>query len=433
MFTNIEQCVKFLSSLKKGSSTSIPLEVVKSLLHQFGDPQHTFKTIHLAGSNGKGSTLNALKEILKYSQVKKVGCFVSPHLERINERITISDKQISDEQFLYYVNKVFAAIDEKNGVYPSFFEILTIVACLYFADEEVDVALIETGIGGKLDSTNVINPLISIITTISLEHTAILGDTYEEIAYQKGGIIKENRPVVTTVENKEALKVLRKIAEEKHAPIAIFKEDFVATKVTQKVHAQIFNYAKEEYVINDVELRMAGPHQINNASLAITTALLLRDAGYFDITEEAVRKALKEAKWAGRFEEYAHHIIIDGAHNPEGTEALITTLKAKFPTREYDFIYAALQDKDHLKSIQMMEEVASSMTFTQISMPNAAPAAELAALSQHHHTHFDSEWERVVKRATEEKEEEHVLVITGSLYFISEVRAFLNNKVKQNK
>lgn len=431
MFTNIEQCVEFLSSLKKGSSTSIPLEVVKSLLHEFGDPQHTFKTIHLAGSNGKGSTLNALKEILKYSQVEKIGCFVSPHLERINERITISDKQISDEQFLSYINKVFVAIDEKDGVYPSFFEIMTIVAFLYFADEKVDVALIETGIGGRLDSTNVINPLVSIITTISLEHTAILGDTFEGIAYQKGGIIKENRPVVTTVENKEALKVLRKIAEEKHAPIAIFNEDFVAIKVTQKEHTQIFNYAKGEYVINDVELRMAGPHQINNASLAITTALLLRDAGYFDITEEAVRKALKEAKWAGRFEEYAHHIIIDGAHNPEGTEALIATLKAKYPTREYDFIYAAMQDKNHLKSIQMMEEVASSMTFTQISMPNAASAAELAALSQHHHTHFDAEWERVVKRAAEEKKEEHVLVITGSLYFISEVRAFLNNKVKQ--
>ncbi|MGE7836797.1 bifunctional folylpolyglutamate synthase/dihydrofolate synthase [Viridibacillus arvi] len=431
MFTNIEQCVEFLTSLRKGSSTSIPLEVVNSLLQEFGDPQHTFKTIHLAGSNGKGSTLNALKEILKHSQVEKVGCFVSPHLERINERITISDKQITDEQFLLYVNKVFAAIDEKDGVYPSFFEIMTIVAFLYFADEKVDVALIETGIGGKLDSTNVIDPIISIITTISLEHTAILGDTYDKIAYQKGGIIKENRPVVTTVENKDALEVLRKIAEEKHAPIAIFHEDFMATKVAQKEYMQVFNYSKGDYVIKDVELLMAGPHQINNASLAITTALLLKDAGYFDITEEAIRKALKEAKWAGRFEEYDHLIVIDGAHNPEGTEALITTLKAKYPTREYDFIYAALQDKDHLKSIKMMAEVASSMTFTQITMPNAAPAEELAALSQHHHTYFNADWERVVKRAIEKKEDEHVLVITGSLYFISEVRAFLSNKVKQ--
>jgi dihydrofolate synthase/folylpolyglutamate synthase len=407
VFTNIEQCVEFLTSLRKGSSTSIPLEVVNSLLQEFGDPQHTFKTIHLAGSNGKGSTLNALKEILKHSQVEKVGCFVSPHLERINERITISDKQITDEQFLLYVNKVFAAIDEKDGVYPSFFEIMTIVAFLYFADEKVDVALIETGIGGKLDSTNV------------------------KIAYQKGGIIKENRPVVTTVENKDALEVLRKIAEEKHAPIAIFNEDFMATKVAQKEHMQVFNYSKGDYVIIDVELLMAGPHQINNASLAITTALLLKDAGYFDITEEAIRKALKEAKWAGRFEEYDHLIVIDGAHNPEGTEALIATLKAKYPTREYDFIYAALQDKDHLKSIKLMAEVASSMTFTQITMPNAAPAEVLAALSQHHHTYFNVDWERVVKRAIEKKEDEHVLVITGSLYFISEVRAFLSNKVKQ--
>ncbi|MEX3622060.1 folylpolyglutamate synthase/dihydrofolate synthase family protein [Viridibacillus arvi] len=431
MFTNIEQCVEFLTSLKKGSSTSIPLEVVNSLLQEFGDPQNTFKTIHLAGSNGKGSTLNALKEILKYSQVEKVGCFVSPHLERINERITISDKQITDEQFLLYVNKVFAAIDDKDGVYPSFFEIMTIVAFLYFADEKVDIALIETGIGGKLDSTNVIDPIISIITTISLEHTAILGDTYDKIAYQKGGIIKENRPVVTTVENRDALEVLRKIAEEKHAPIAIFNEDFTATKVAQKEHMQVFNYSTRDYVIKDVELLMAGPHQINNASLAITTALLLKDAGYFDITEEAIRKALKEAKWAGRFEEYDHLIVIDGAHNPEGTEALIATLKAKYPTSEYDFIYAALQDKDHLKSIKMMEEVASSMTFTQITMPNAASAEELAALSQHHHTYYDTEWERVVKRAIEKKEDEHVLVITGSLYFISEVRAFLSNKVKQ--
>ncbi|MBK3493453.1 bifunctional folylpolyglutamate synthase/dihydrofolate synthase [Viridibacillus sp. YIM B01967] len=431
MFTNIEQCVDFLSSLKKGNSTSIPLEVVKSLLHEFGDPERTFKTIHVAGSNGKGSTLNALKEILMHSHVEKIGCFVSPHLERINERITISNTQISDEQFLYYVNKVFAAIDAKNGVYPSFFEIMTIVAFLHFANEKVDVALIETGIGGSLDSTNVIDPLVSIITTISLEHTAILGDTYEKIAYQKGGIIKENRPVVTTVENVEALAVLRKIAEEQHAPIAIFNEDFTAIKTAQKEHTQLFNYAKGDYVINDIELRMAGPHQINNASLAITTALLLNEYENFYITEEAIRIALKEAKWAGRFEEYAHHIVIDGAHNPEGTKALIATLKATYPTREYDFIYAALQDKDHQNSIKMMEEVASSMTFTQINMPNAESAKELAALSHHHKTHFDANWESALKQAVEQKDEEHVLVITGSLYFISEVRTFLKSKVEQ--
>lgn len=429
LFTTIEQCSDFIFKLKAVDHKRAPLVMMREVLAHLDNPQNQLKTIHIAGSNGKGSTVNVLREMLVGAGYK-VGAFTSPHLARVNERMTINGEPIPDAQFLHYMNVVAQIIDTHyNGEYPSFFEVVTLIMFQYFADAQVDFALIETGLGGRLDATNVITPLVSIITTISLEHTAFLGDTYAKVAFEKAGIIKENVPVIVGVKNKEALAVIREVATARHAKCFILNEDFMVKALQQHESMQLFDYVKADSKMQEIVLKMAGPHQVANASLAITAILLLQEYGYVTIADETIRKALQTAQWAGRFEQVSHNIILDGAHNPEGTAALIQTLKDVYPNRNYHFIYAALSDKDHATSIKLMDQVATSMAFTQIPLPNAMPAEQLAALSQHPKKGYSSEWQGVIDAEIRGKEVEDILVITGSLYFIAEVRKLLQGVV----
>ena len=429
LFTTIEQCTDFIFKLKAIDHKRAPLVMMREVLARLDNPQDRLKTIHVAGSNGKGSTVNALREMLEGAGYK-VGAFTSPHLVHVNERMTINGMPISDMQFLHYMNALARIIEvDYNGEYPSFFEVVTLIMFQYFADERVDFALIETGLGGRLDATNVVTPLVSIITTISLEHTAFLGDTYAKVAFEKAGIIKEGVPVIVGVENEEALAVIRKVAKERHAKCTILGEDFVVTAKQQSEDMQYFDYEKVGVKMTAIALKMVGSHQVANASLALTAMLILRENGDVMLPDVTIRKALQTAQWAGRFEQISHDIILDGAHNSEGTAALIQTLKDVYPNRNYHFIYAALSDKDHAASIQLMDKVAKTIAFTQISLPNAMPAKRLASLSQHPNKGVSADWQGVIDAAIRGKEPDDLLVITGSLYFIAEARKLLQGVV----
>ncbi|KGR90438.1 folylpolyglutamate synthase [Ureibacillus massiliensis 4400831 = CIP 108448 = CCUG 49529] len=420
MFHSIEECTNFIFQLRAGKYKGKPLEAVRIIMNEFGNPHQKVKFIHYAGSNGKGSTLNATKEILMIHGLK-VAAFTSPHLERVNERITINNEQITDEQFVTYANQVAEMIEKHlNGLYPSFFEVVMLIAFLHFANSDVDVALIETGIGGRVDSTNMITPAVSIITTISLEHTEILGDTYEKIAYEKAGIIKPNVPAVVGVKNEEALHVIKQKAKSCQADLYILGNEFQIQSIS-KTSPQVFNYQCKGKEINGIQLAMEGEHQVENAALAITASLLFDST----ISEDTVYKALAKAKWEGRFERMNKQIIIDGAHNSEGTRALIRTLHDVEPNKRYKFIYAALQDKDHQNSIAMMDEVADKISFTEIPLPRAAKAEHLASQSKCENIVVDGDWEGLIEREIDKLNEDELLVITGSLYFIAEVRKFL--------
>ncbi|MFJ8516254.1 bifunctional folylpolyglutamate synthase/dihydrofolate synthase [Lysinibacillus xylanilyticus] len=428
MFKTMKECTDFIFTLKAVDHKRAPLVLMREVLALLNNPQDRLRAIHLAGSNGKGSTVNALREMLQHAG-SKVGAFTSPHLERVNERMTINGNQISDAQFLHYMNKVAEIIETHyEGDFPSFFEVVTLIMFQYFADEEVDVALIETGLGGRLDATNVITPLISIITTISLEHTAFLGDTLAKVAFEKAGIIKENVPVVVGVKSEEALAVIEEIANERHAPCLVLGKDFTVGNVEQGTNTQHFNYRKANAEMVAVPLKMAGQHQINNASLAITAILTLRENGAIDILDDSIRQALAKAKWAGRFEQLPNDIILDGAHNSEGTAALIQTLKTVYPHKNYRFIYAALSDKDHAKSIALMDSIATSIAFTQIELPNAMPADHLAALSTNTNKEHNANWREMVQTMLHKRNDKDVIVITGSLYFIAEIRQWLQEE-----
>ena len=424
----MKECTDFIFTLKAVDHKRAPLVLMREVLALLNNPQDRLRAIHLAGSNGKGSTVNALREMLQHAGYK-VGAFTSPHLERVNERMTINGIQISDAQFLHYMNKVAEIIETHyEGDFPSFFEVVTLIMYQHFADEEVDIALIETGLGGRLDATNVITPLISIITTISLEHTAFLGNTLAKVAFEKAGIIKENIPVVVGVKSEEALTVIEEVANERHASCLALGKDFTVENIKQGTNIQHFNYRRGNEEMVAVPLKMAGPHQINNASLAITAILTLRENGAIDISDESIRQALTKAQWAGRFEQLPDKIILDGAHNSEGTAALIQTLKTVYPHQNYRFIYAALSDKDHAKSIALMDSIATSIAFTQIELPNAMPADQLAALSTNTNKMYNANWREMVQTMLHRRNDEDVIVITGSLYFIAEIRQWLQGE-----
>lgn len=414
MFQTMEQCTDFIFRLKASQYKGEPLQSARIILTALGNPEKKTKFIHFAGSNGKGSTLNATREILMAHGLT-VGAFISPHLERANERITVNKVQISDADFLRIVNAIVLTIEQElDGLFPSFFEMVTLISLCYFSEQKLDVALLETGIGGRLDSTNVITPEISVITTISLEHTEMLGNTHAQIAAEKAGIIKHGKPVVSGVKNEEARAVIARVAEGKAASLQALGEQFTI----EKIDATTFNY-HGNFQMNGVELAMVGEHQLANAALAITAAQLF----LHELDEQKTKQALKRAKWEGRFEKIGDTIILDGAHNSEGTTALIETLQLAYPKKKYKFIYAALQDKDHALSIQLMDEVASAMYFTQIDLPRAATAQQLLAQSNHVQKRADENWHMLLETQLEELTSDEVLIITGSLYFIAEVRS----------
>lgn len=418
MFHTMKDCTDFIFTLKASQYKGQPLESARKILAALGNPETSTRFIHFAGSNGKGSTLNATREILMAHGLT-VGAFISPHLERPNERITINKNQISDEDFLYFANKIADIVhNQLDGKFPSFFEFMTLIMFQYFAAVQLDVALIETGIGGRLDTTNVLNPEVSVITTISLEHMDMLGDTIEKIAGEKAGIIKFQKPVVVGVREQEAREVIRGEANRRQAPLYMLDDTILIEKTAER---QMLTYKALGRKIEDIYVRMAGAHQLDNAALAMTAALLY-DAS---ISEETMRTGLEKASWNGRFERIAPQIILDGAHNPEGTAALLQTLEQIEPDKHYKFVYAALQDKDHQESIRMMDGAAVEMYFTEIDLPRAAKAEILAEESKHQCKFIQKDWRALLLRLQGNLKEDELLVITGSLYFIAEVRSFL--------
>jgi dihydrofolate synthase / folylpolyglutamate synthase len=418
MFQTMEDCTDFIFTLKASQYKGQPLESARKILAALGNPETSTRFIHFAGSNGKGSTLNATREILMAHGLT-VGAFISPHLERPNERITINKIQISDEDFLHFANRIVEIVhNQLEGKFPSFFEFMTLIMFQYFAAAELDVALIETGIGGRLDTTNVLNPEVSVITTISLEHTDMLGDTIAKIAGEKAGIIKSKKPVVVGVRDTEARDIIYKEAVERQAPLYMLDETI---HIQKEAEQQLLTYEALGRKIEGIYVRMVGAHQLDNAALAITAALLYDSS----ISEEAIRTGLRNASWDGRFERISPQIILDGAHNPEGTAALLQTLAQVEPHKRYKFVYAALQDKDHQVSIRMMERAAFEMYFTEIDLPRAAKAERLAEESRHPHKFVRKDWRSLLPELQNGLEKDELLIITGSLYFIAEVRSFL--------
>lgn len=349
-------------------------EQTKRLFHLLGDPDQDLKFIHTAGSNGKGSTGAFLESCLRSCSCK-TGMYSSPHLVTPNERFLIEGKSVKDEKLFPAMEKVrkAAEIMEKEGSKVTYFECTTAIAALLFAEEKVDYVIWETGMGGRLDSTNIVTPIASIITTISLEHQEYLGDTLAKIAGEKAGIIKENIPVFTGPGvGEEALNVIREKAEKLHAPLHILTQGEVPS--CKRLMWQEGKVLQE--LSNGRIIPLAGAHQRNNAALADKVLSFLAESGA-DLPSEKVEEGFRNTFWPARFQFFPEEeLIVDGGHNPECAKILADTLQELFPGKKFDFIYGSFADKEWKEVLQLLAPFAASFTFVPIECQRKSAAPE---------------------------------------------------------
>lgn len=403
------------------------LKRIKELLEALGDPQARFPSIHIAGTNGKGSTSAMLASVLENSGLK-AGLYTSPHLVRFNERIRISGKEISNKD----ISRLTAVVKEAAAKTSSadkttFFEFTTALAFFYFMEKKVDIAILETGMGGRLDATNTVAPLMSIITNIGMDHTDYLGDTIEKIAYEKAGIIKKNTPVITASENTDALGVINDIADKKNAPLYVFKKDFKASPQKDG-----FNYKGLHTSLRGLKTNLAGRHQFNNASCALAALEILRDNG-FNISDKAIRQGLNEVEWPGRIEVVNKKplLILDSAHNPEGAATLSQALKG-FKYKKLTLVLGIMADKDIDGIIKRLAPLADRVIVTR---PKTDRAASLELLSERLKKYpcevtAEKDLKKACRMALLEAGRLDAVCVTGSIFTVGEAKQCLPKILK---
>jgi dihydrofolate synthase / folylpolyglutamate synthase len=435
MFHTYEQAVDWIHSrLRLGIKPG--LLRMEWMLDKLNHPERRLKTIHIGGTNGKGSTVTFLRSILENAGYR-VGTFTSPYFEQFNERISINGVPISDEHLIELTNTIKPLADELEATElggPTEFEVITAMSIYYFAKTSpVDVVIYEVGLGGRFDSTNVIHPLLSIITSIGLDHTAILGETYEEIAFEKAGIIKNGVSVITGVKQPEALEVIRKKAADTMSPFYQLGEQFSASSRSSLKNGEQFTFSSMFMPFENLEISMLGSHQIDNASLAVMAAQILNNFYSFMIEELHVRDGLKKAYWPGRLEILSEDplVLIDGAHNEEGINALASEIKSRFADKKVSILFAALKDKKLDKMISVLDGTADSLTFTSFDFPRAATAEELLTeCANTANTATAEDYNEFLQQKLPQLKDNEMLIVTGSLYFLSEVKPVLVHLLK---
>ncbi|OIK16957.1 bifunctional folylpolyglutamate synthase/dihydrofolate synthase [Bacillus sp. MUM 116] len=411
------------------------LKRMEWMMDKLGNPEAKLKAIHVGGTNGKGSTVTFLRSMLQ-AQGYNVGTFTSPYIEQFNERISINGKPIRDDEILQLANVIRPLADELEGTElggPTEFEVITAMSFYYFAEiNPVDIVLYEVGLGGRFDSTNIFMPIASIITNIGLDHTNILGDTYEEIAFEKAGIIKKQTPIFTAVQQPGALKVIEEQAEQKDAPIYRLGQEFTISGHESITSGEIFSLKNGIDSLEELEISLIGRHQTENAAVAITAIQYLNQTGSVSISEQSIREGLKNAYWPGRFEILSEKpmVIIDGAHNDEGIATLVNELKNRYADRNIHIVFAALKDKKFDKMIEQLDQVANQLSFVSFDYPRAATAQDLYESSKSENKEMVVNWQEFLKEAIQAIQPDGMLVVTGSLYFISEAKPLLYNYLK---
>ena len=396
------------------------IELCKAL----GNPHQKFKSIHIAGTNGKGSTSHMLAAVLQEAGYK-TGLYTSPHIKDFGERIRINGEMINRDFVIDFVARTRNISDE---IQPSFFELTVAMAFEYFATESVDIAIIETGLGGRLDSTNIISPVLSVITNIGFDHMNILGNTIEEIAFEKAGIIKNNTPVVIGESLPETKRIFVKKAAEMNADIH-FTEDKFITQSTESTDSlllcNILNTTSNEIVTFKIDL--LGLYQAKNICTVLNTVDILNKIG-FAVTETAMSKALKNVKkitgLRGRWELLQTNpaVILDVAHNEDGIKQVLQQLKTNYPLSQIHFVLGFVNDKDVSKMLSLFP-VDAGYYFTNAHIPRALPYEKLkqaAALNQLHGKGFDNVNDAIEQAKLDAKDND-VIMVCGSFFIIAEV------------
>jgi dihydrofolate synthase/folylpolyglutamate synthase len=427
---NYEQALAYINDKDKYGSR-LGLDSIGTLLGYLDDPHNDLKYIHIAGTNGKGSTSAYIAQMLKTAGYR-VGLYTSPYLERFTERIQINDCDIPKDDLARITDIVKVAADKMvdDGIeHPTTFEIVTAIAFVHFKEEDVDYVVLEVGLGGRFDSTNIIQTsLASIITTIDYDHTEILGNTLSEIAYQKAGIIKENGLVILYPQNPEAEVTILKVAQEKNARVVKVSFDKIDI-ISQTYLESVFNFKIGEYNFKDIVISMISEYQIYNAATAITAVLELEKLGLLSITEKELKEGLYKTKWKGRLEviKYDPIFLIDGAHNLQGINQLVKAIKL-FPYKRLVVGVGVLKDKDFSHMIEKISLLASEVVVTEVNMPRKLDAKTLAnEISKYNkNVHIEKDIKNAILKTIELASSDDMIVFCGSLYLIGEVRTIAN-------
>ena len=418
---NYEEARKYIDSIAAFGS-KLGLDNITTLMKLLGDPQKKLKFVHVAGTNGKGSTVAYLSSILIRAGFR-TGIYTSPFVENFSERIRINDEEISEEEFAFHATRVRQTAEKmiKEGLgSPTEFELICAIAFLYFAEKNCEICVLEVGMGGRLDATNVIDqPLLCIITPISFDHMEYLGDTLEKIAYEKAGIIKDDTTVLTYPQTKGVEEVLEDECR-KHL------SRLIRCTLPEEIKKADINGIEFEYEGTLFKTRILGIYQINNAAMAITAAKLLRDEG-LDISDEDIIAGIDKALWKARFEILRKDpfVIIDGSHNLQGMETLSESLKLYFGDKKIIFIIGILKDKEYGKMLDRIMPLASRVFTVTVPSPRTLTADELAFEASKRTDVKVTNIEdpaQALKEALKEAADSDVICACGSLYFVGIIR-----------
>ena len=408
------------------------LERISRLLAHLGDPHRRLKVVHVAGSKGKGSTAALIASILTHAGYK-TGLFTQPHLITPRERCRIDSRLISEEDFAQYVARLKPSIEAMTELESagrvSFFEIYTALAFTYFADNAVDFAVIEVGLGGRLDATNVVDPLVSVITPISLEHTAILGDTHEAIAKEKAEIIKPNRPVVSAPQVPEAQAVFEAVAADREAPMDSVGCDIYLKRKDWNINGQTLDLTTPSAFYPDLFLSLLGEHQAVNAATAIGCIERICQEGY-KVPRTSIYAGLKEVRWAGRMQVVGRFpaILLDGAHSPTSAEALCKAIREVFHYRRLILVVGLMRDKDLQAIGEVLCPFADEIITTQaFNNPRVTPAEEIAGAWSETGTKFHvcPNVREAIPLAQSIATPSDLICIAGSIYIVGEAMKVL--------
>lgn len=399
------------------------------MLDRLNHPERRLKYIHVGGTNGKGSTVSFLRHMLVEAG-QEVGTFTSPYVERFNERIAINGEPISDEDFLKVANQVRPLVEELSETElgtPTEFEVITTIALVYFGTIAYpDIVIMEVGLGGTFDSTNVIAPMVTLITNIGHDHMHILGESKLDIAKNKAGLIKSGIPVITTEEDEEILQLFEETARSKRTKIYKLHEQFGFDELTNVDGKQQFTFYSEFERLENLAISMQGEHQVKNATLALMALSYVKTFFALIIEEEELRRGLEKASWIGRFEKMSDKplVYIDGAHNPEGMLALTKTLQANFPNKKIHVLYAQTVEKNVNDVLKPMYSIAEEISFTTFDFPRAEKVDTIYEQADFINKTKQDNWQDALENKLKTLTEEDLYIITGSLYFISEVRGY---------
>lgn len=424
---NYEEAREYLDQVSKGGSI-LGLDNMRELLKRLENPQDSLKFVHISGTNGKGSVLAYVSTVFKEAGYR-TGRYISPTLFSYREKIQVNESFIGREDLARLTEEVKKAAEEMQNSgkgFPTIFEIETALAFLYFAEQKCDIVILETGLGGALDATNVITTsVMEVITSISMDHMEFLGDTLGKIALQKAGIIKPHTSVVSAVQDMEAMEVIRDVCRKKECVFDTVDQEQIKD-ISYGYEGQSFSYKDWK----NIKISLMGSYQIKNAALALEAIEALRKLGY-ELNDKAVYQGMKTAVWKGRFTVISKEpfIIMDGAHNQAAAEELVRSLKLYYPGKKFYYIFGMFRDKDYHQVIRLTAPLAEHIVTVETpENPRALPAEELkkAVAEVNPSVEAAGSLRMAVNQVMEQIDKDAVIVIFGSLSFLGEAEMAVN-------